>query len=56
MSLTDNKIIGIIFIKEFEDGEIQWDSTYTDVDEALEVMYVVSEEMTEPQITVLPIH
>lgn len=56
MSLTDNKIVGIIFIKEFEDGEIQWDSTYTDVDEALEVMYVVSEELAEPIIQVYPIN
>jgi len=53
MSLTDNPIVGIIIIREHADGELQWDSSYEDVDEAIEVMYVVTEEMAEPSFQVV---
>ena len=53
MSLTDNPIVGMIVIREHADGEIQWDSSYEDVDEAIEVMYIVSEELATPYYQVV---
>lgn len=54
--LADEKLYGIIIIREFEDGSIDWQSSYDDPDEFFEVLQIVYEEAQEPEVEVFPVH
>lgn len=54
--LQDPNLYGIIIIREFEDGSIDWNSSYEDPDEFFEVLNIVYEESQEPAVEVLPLH
>jgi hypothetical protein len=50
--LQDEKLYGIIIIREFEDGSIDWQSSYDDADEFFEVLQIVYEEAQEPEVEI----
>lgn len=54
--LTEPGLIGIIIVREFEDGTIDWSSSYEDIDDFFEVLNIVAEEACEPELEVHPLH
>lgn len=49
LDLNDPKLHGIIIVREFEDGTIDWFSSYEDLDDFFEVLNIVAEEASEPE-------
>lgn len=49
VDLNDPKLHGIIIVREFEDGTIDWFSSYEDLDDFSEVLNIVAEEASEPE-------
>lgn len=56
VDLTEPGLIGIIIVREFEDGTIDWSSSYEDIDDFFEVLNIVAKEACEPEIEVYPLH
>lgn len=56
VDLQDPKLRGIIIVREFEDGSIDWQSSYEDAEDFFEVLNIVYEESQEPEVEVYPIH
>ncbi len=56
LDLQENGLVGIIVIREFEDGSIDWQSSYDDADDFFEVLNIVYEESQEPEIEIFPVH
>jgi hypothetical protein len=56
IDLQDPKLYGIIIVREYEDGTIDWQSSYQDPDDFFEVLNIVLEETVEPEVEVYPIH
>jgi hypothetical protein len=56
LDLNDPKLHGIIIVREFEDGTIDWFSSYEDLDDFFEVLNIVAEEASEPEVEVNYIH
>ena len=54
--LQEEGLVGIIIIREFEDGSIDWNSSYDDPDDFFEVLNIVYEESQEPEIEIFPVH
>lgn len=54
--LKDPSLYGIIIIREFEDGTIDWQSSYEDPEEFFEVLNIVYEESQEVEVDVVPLH
>ncbi len=54
--LQEDGLVGIIIIREFEDGSIDWNSSYDDPDDFFEVLNIVYEESQEPEIEIFPVH
>lgn len=56
VDLQDPKLHGIIIIREFEDGTIDWSSSYEDIDDFFEVLNIVAEEAEEPEVEMYHLH
>ena len=56
VDLQDPKLHGIIIIREFEDGTIDWSSSYDDIDDFFEVLNIVAEEAQEPEVEMYHLH
>lgn len=56
IDLQDPKLRGIIIVREFEDGTIDWQSSHEDAEEFFEVLQIVYEEAQEPEVEVYPVH
>lgn len=56
VDLNDPKLHGIIIVREFEDGTIDWLSSYEDLYDFFEVLNIVAEEASEPEVEVNNIH
>ncbi len=54
--LQEDGLVGIIVIREFEDGSIDWQSSYDDADEFFEVLQIVYEKAQEPEVEIFPVH
>lgn len=54
--LQEDGLVGIIIVREFEDGSIDWQSSYEDAEDFFEVLNIVYEESQEPEVEVYPIH